>query len=72
VWEESGDIEQNYSGDDCQCYITVSSYVDSNVPYYEEVAEPAADEAVKETLEKVEEDLLAQTNRFCINGNCED
>ena len=72
VGEESGDIEQNYSGDDCQCYITVSSYVDSNVPYYEEVDEPAPDEAVKETLEKVEEDLLAQTNRFCINGNCED
>jgi 2',3'-cyclic-nucleotide 2'-phosphodiesterase (5'-nucleotidase family) len=50
----------------------VSSYVDSSVPYYEEVDEPAPDEAVKETLEKVEEDLLAQTNRFCINGNCED
>lgn len=72
VGEEPDDIEIKYRGDACEYYINVYSHINSDVPYHEEVDDPAPDEAVKETLEKVEDDILAQTNRFCINGNCED
>jgi hypothetical protein len=72
VGESSDDVEVETYGDNCRHYLRVYSHIDSDVPYYEEVDDPVPDEAVKETLEKVEEDLLAQTNRFCINGNCED
>jgi len=72
VGEESGDVVEEYFGDDCQNYLMVQGYIASDVPYDNEVDEPVPDEAIKETLEKLEEDLLAQTNRFCINGNCED
>ena len=30
------------------------------------------DEQIAQTMQELEEELLSNTNRFCINGNCED
>jgi|TARA_R110000823_G_scaffold25707_2_gene75668 hypothetical protein len=30
------------------------------------------DSELKKTIEQLENDMLSNTNRFCINGNCED
>jgi len=30
------------------------------------------DEQIAQTMQELEEELLSNTNRFCINGNCEE